>query len=111
MSAYENTNLNDLKRNIINVSCECDIGYRYIAKARECVDIDECLENGKNVCAVQGKMCLNTLGSYVCVCAQGFIADNLWNFQYSQENKSLLQIYNKTKCISEKQFYNRQKLD
>ena len=79
LSHTENSNLNDLKRNLINVTCECPKGYKFSSMAKTCVDIDECLELSHD-CFGFKQTCLNTEGKYMCVCQEGFrikIADSV----------------------------------
>ena len=50
-------------------TCDCVKGYIY--KRQTCVDIDECVE--KKVNCQKNAKCVNTEGSYTCVCETGFI--------------------------------------
>ncbi|CDQ82207.1 unnamed protein product [Oncorhynchus mykiss] len=59
--------------------CQCGLGFRsssqrinFTADSPEkCIDINECLEN-KDTCGPNAK-CNNTLGSYFCICNEGFV--------------------------------------
>lgn len=72
LSYTENTNLSDLKNNKINVSCECPQGYRYTSVLDDCIDVDECLESNHDCDLSRHQACLNTPGSYICVCELGY---------------------------------------
>ncbi|XP_063783200.1 protein disulfide isomerase CRELD2 [Pseudophryne corroboree] len=48
---------------------DCTAGY--VLQDDKCTDINEC-ENSENVCTSENEDCLNTRGSYKCVCAEGF---------------------------------------
>lgn len=56
--------------------CECPEGFRLSeTDAKTCHDIDECesvdQETGHS-CRATGGACRNTLGSYECICPEGF---------------------------------------
>ena len=40
-----------------------------VEKARDCVDVDEC----ERTPCLENKVCVNSLGSFLCVCKTGFI--------------------------------------
>lgn len=44
------------------------VGYSLLLDGRTCVDVDECHENTR-IC--NGGRCVNTQGSYSCVCVDG----------------------------------------
>lgn len=71
LSKYENSNLEDLKSNRINVTCACETGFRYTSETRQCSDIDECLELTHD-CFRTYRSCLNTIGSFLCVDQTGY---------------------------------------
>ncbi len=50
--------------------CNCQTGYHNFVAYEGCSDIDECAA-GSASCGF-GEMCINTIGSYVCVCEYGF---------------------------------------
>eukprot|EP00112_Aurelia_sp_Birch-Aquarium-sp1_P014017 Seg3.11 transcript_id=Seg3.11/GoldUCD/mRNA.D3Y31 product=Fibrillin-1 protein_id=Seg3.11/GoldUCD/D3Y31 len=47
--------------------CSCRVGFKQ--QGKQCVDIDECSNNGTHFCSQQ---CTNTPGSYFCSCKLGF---------------------------------------
>lgn len=51
---------------------ECRCNYGYTGESGSCEDIDECEDN--YTCAYrEGTVCNNTIGSYECVCEEGYI--------------------------------------
>ncbi|XP_021094858.1 collagen and calcium-binding EGF domain-containing protein 1 isoform X1 [Heterocephalus glaber] len=62
--------------NFGRVLCTCYPGYRYDRerhRKREkpyCLDIDECATHNQTLCA---HICINTVGSFHCVCREGYI--------------------------------------
>ncbi|XP_054652213.1 complement component C1q receptor-like [Dunckerocampus dactyliophorus] len=48
--------------------CKCPTGFKLEANQRNCSDIDECQRS--NAC--RGHLCINTQGSYMCACQDGF---------------------------------------
>ena len=69
LSFHDNKNMNDLKKNSINVTCECDPGFYYSSQTDSCQDIDECESSLDNICyKYKDQMCLNTFGGYICLC-------------------------------------------
>ncbi|CDW52888.1 EGF CA domain containing protein [Trichuris trichiura] len=72
LSLTYNENFNDLIKNRLNVSCKCrKAGMRYNPDSSSCVDVDECAEM-RYICVRPNTVCVNTIGSYVCVCQAGF---------------------------------------
>ena len=53
-----------------DVKCECPGGLKLIPEHFVCVDVDECTEG--NVECPQFSECINTHGSYNCICQDGF---------------------------------------
>ncbi|KAL2076502.1 hypothetical protein ACEWY4_027902 [Coilia grayii] len=53
-------------------SCYCQNGYYYDNMRLECVDHDECLEEG----ACEGGMCVNIAGSFNCFCSPPLVLDS-----------------------------------
>ncbi|GIY78491.1 fibrillin 1, partial [Caerostris darwini] len=51
------------------VRCSCRKGFQLLSDERTCVDIDEC-SSGEFECF----RCVNTPGSYECLCPEGFVA-------------------------------------
>ena len=52
-------------------SCQCQTGFKDFKDYEGCVDKDECIEGGHN-CKLDREYCFNTIGSYVCVCKEGY---------------------------------------
>ncbi|KFD62242.1 hypothetical protein M514_10500 [Trichuris suis] len=72
LSLNHNENFNDLIKGRLNVSCKCpEVGMRYNPDSSACVDVDECAEM-RHRCVRPNTICVNTIGSYVCVCQAGF---------------------------------------
>uniref|UniRef100_A0A1B6DNR4 EGF-like domain-containing protein n=1 Tax=Clastoptera arizonana TaxID=38151 RepID=A0A1B6DNR4_9HEMI len=55
---------------------KCHIGYKLSKDSDDCIDIDECLENGEEPCD-SNQECKNTMGSYICRCKAGFQIDSV----------------------------------
>ncbi|XP_043547021.1 latent-transforming growth factor beta-binding protein 3-like [Chiloscyllium plagiosum] len=52
-------------------NCSCPEGFRLINAPWQCIDVDECTFGGQ--ChREQGNQCINTMGSYSCICQAGF---------------------------------------
>ena len=51
-------------------TCACQEGFT--GDGLECVDLDECAVPGAHNCSATNS-CVNTLGSYACVCPEGFL--------------------------------------
>lgn len=71
LSTTNNKNLAHLRENKLNVTCKCPEGKKYSNEYSKCVDLDECAEL-KHECHAPNQLCLNTIGSYECVCEQGY---------------------------------------
>lgn len=66
--------------------CSCENGYRLYSDNISCVDIDECSYPDSNVsCSHE---CLNQVGSYRCVCPEGYILNDPYNCVDYDECKS-----------------------
>ncbi|CAF0890732.1 unnamed protein product [Brachionus calyciflorus] len=88
-----NKNFDDLKDNKLNVSCNCEKGFRYSVEFKNCIDIDECVELSHKCDIEANEVCLNVKGGYECICKMGFIL-----------NKSNL-FDSKDKCVEEKHLF------
>ncbi|XP_078807913.1 nephronectin-like [Oryzias latipes] len=67
--------------------CLCPPGLRLAADSRTCEDVDECKEG--DVCPSR-QTCKNTFGSFVCVCAKGFVMATVKNsVECRDENECL----------------------
>eukprot|EP00076_Gallus_gallus_P034754 XP_025000292.1 LOW QUALITY PROTEIN: latent-transforming growth factor beta-binding protein 4-like [Gallus gallus] len=55
-------------------SCYCPTGYYYEREHLQCVDNDECRDEGDLGPCVGGR-CVNTVGSYYCVCSPPLVLD------------------------------------
>jgi hypothetical protein len=71
LSKVDNSNLDDLIKNNLNVTCVCPSGYEYSGRLKTCIDLDECLEK-IDTCNGYKQTCLNLEGGYVCLCEDGF---------------------------------------
>ena len=69
----------------IPIKCPCNEGYELVA-GKGCVDIDECI--GKP--CPETKSCRNKNGGYDCVCAPGYIKNQVY---YLSDFKLQLNIY------------------
>lgn len=65
---------NMLQDNLLELSslidCRCKSGFN--GDGRQCRDINECHESHLNQCDLKTTECINTLGSYTCLCRVGF---------------------------------------
>lgn len=52
----------------------CIQGYELSVNKDKCIDVDECSNSNLTNCSKNAK-CLNILGSYECVCEDGFIGN------------------------------------
>ncbi|XP_028652280.2 latent-transforming growth factor beta-binding protein 1-like [Erpetoichthys calabaricus] len=75
-------------------SCYCNSGYYYDATVLECVDNNECLEEG----ACLGSHCVNTVGSYYCTCQPPQIYDPIRRVCVSNTSQSVGQDENLSIC-------------
>ena len=75
LNAIENQNFDDLVKMNINFTCNCQAGLKFFSKFGICIDIDECDTYSHN-CFGKHQTCLNTFGSYKCICKRGFKMEN-----------------------------------
>jgi len=67
--------LEALRRNWINVSCECQQpGYEWSSRFSLCVDVNECTRGTHN-CTLEIETCMNLPGRHACICRHGNIYD------------------------------------
>ena len=52
-------------------SCACKTGFKDFTDYDGCVDKNECTEGGHN-CKLEREYCFNTIGSFVCICKEGY---------------------------------------
>eukprot|EP00057_Strongylocentrotus_purpuratus_P011640 XP_011666114.1 PREDICTED: fibrillin-1 isoform X3 [Strongylocentrotus purpuratus] len=50
--------------------CECSRGFRLSSRGNQCIDVNECSES-RDIC--NGGRCLNTYGSFHCICSRGLV--------------------------------------
>uniref|UniRef100_A0AAX7W4U0 Latent transforming growth factor beta binding protein 3 n=1 Tax=Astatotilapia calliptera TaxID=8154 RepID=A0AAX7W4U0_ASTCA len=60
-------------RSYLGTMCECNPGFRLDYSRARCIDIDECAEPDVRVSPCKNARCVNTSGSYKCLCKQGFV--------------------------------------
>ncbi|XP_017774912.1 PREDICTED: uncharacterized protein LOC108561476 [Nicrophorus vespilloides] len=91
LNRTQNTNFRDIVLNRWNVTCHCpSAGFVWDSTYGICVDIDECYIQAHTCRKSEGEACLNTVGSYRCVCKWGFT----WNKDVSKcmENEAISMI-------------------
>jgi len=62
-----------------SASCECDQCFKFDIEQFICVEINECEEQGLNLCRLDGDVhasCSDTLCGYTCACSVGFVEVN-----------------------------------
>ncbi len=101
LSTIENQNFNDFIKMDINFTCDCQSGYKFFTKFGICIDEDECDLNSHD-CYGKHQTCLNTIGSYKCICKRGFKMEN----STCERFNSLDEIENENLNIGQK--YNRE---
>jgi hypothetical protein len=75
LNREENQDLEALRRNWINVSCECrQPGYEWSSRFGLCVDVNECTRGTHN-CTPDVESCLNLPGRHACICRLGNVYD------------------------------------
>ncbi|OEL16137.1 hypothetical protein BAE44_0022844 [Dichanthelium oligosanthes] len=78
--------------------CTCQVGYEGNPYVKDgCTDIDECLQNSTDPCAIKGGTCQNTQGSFTCLCPQG---KQMINDMCTSKQKSswLMAVVGRRKC-------------
>uniref|UniRef100_A0A669DV60 Latent transforming growth factor beta binding protein 3 n=1 Tax=Oreochromis niloticus TaxID=8128 RepID=A0A669DV60_ORENI len=60
-------------RSYLGTMCECNPGFRLDYSRARCIDIDECAEPEVRVNPCKNARCVNTSGSYKCLCKHGFV--------------------------------------
>ncbi len=66
-----NNDIEMMKRNLINVTCKCNYGYRFHTQLGTCADLDECADNVHH-CRGHHETCLNRKGTHECLCKHGY---------------------------------------
>ncbi|XP_021860582.2 uncharacterized protein [Spinacia oleracea] len=59
--------------------CQCNPGFQGNPYLHDCQDIDECTQGNHNFCK-EPAYCVNTVGSYECLCPQGYIGNGTANY-------------------------------
>ena len=54
-------------------TCSCDVGY--IGDGHVCSDLDECSSPSHNTSCQLNQTCVNSVGSFYCVCEEGYKFD------------------------------------
>uniref|UniRef100_A0A7E4WBA5 EGF-like domain-containing protein n=1 Tax=Panagrellus redivivus TaxID=6233 RepID=A0A7E4WBA5_PANRE len=73
MDPLYNDNFWALTRNQWNISCDCpQPGHLFRFDTLQCVDVDECDALDDGPCESAFETCLNTVGSFECVCMTGY---------------------------------------
>jgi hypothetical protein len=88
LSKFDNSNIEDIIRNNLNVTCICPSGYEYSTRLKICIDIDECSEKIDS-CNGYKQSCLNLEGSFLCLCEDGFKISELSAEKYYAFNQDL----------------------
>lgn len=68
----------------------CSVGFRRNSDTQNCSDIDECSED-HSICS--GQPCLNTIGSFKCLCLNGFYVFENQYCQLNTTNQTFKTIY------------------
>ncbi|XP_062844572.1 latent-transforming growth factor beta-binding protein 3 isoform X2 [Trichomycterus rosablanca] len=61
-------------RSYLGTMCECNPGFRLDHSRTRCVDIDECTERTGRLNPCKNARCVNTAGSFKCICKNGLCA-------------------------------------
>ncbi|XP_039624946.1 latent-transforming growth factor beta-binding protein 3 isoform X1 [Polypterus senegalus] len=60
-------------RSYLGITCECFTGFRPDHTRTRCIDIDECAEQSQRASLCKNAHCINTIGSYKCLCKPGYV--------------------------------------
>ncbi|OCT84203.1 latent-transforming growth factor beta-binding protein 3 [Xenopus laevis] len=60
------------RRGPYGVSCECPVGFQLDITRTRCLDLDECRQKNPRGSLCKNSRCINTMGSYRCVCKPGY---------------------------------------
>lgn len=82
-------------------TCSCNPGY--YGDGKNCIDINECLEEGGkrgHFCRYNSK-CVNTIGSYYCECLPGYIHKDAYHcIDYNECQFNNNTCHRNAKCIN-----------
>lgn len=70
LSLKRNSNFRHLKQNHVNTTCACEPHFE--SHNGLCIDHDEC-EAREHNCTSRNQICMNTIGSYECICKDGYV--------------------------------------
>jgi hypothetical protein len=70
LSLKRNSNFRHLKHNHVNTTCTCEPHFE--SHNGLCIDHDEC-EAREHNCTRRNQICLNTVGSFECICKDGYV--------------------------------------
>eukprot|EP00079_Xenopus_tropicalis_P035172 XP_017948943.1 PREDICTED: latent-transforming growth factor beta-binding protein 3 isoform X2 [Xenopus tropicalis] len=60
------------RRGPYGVSCECPVGFQLDITRTRCLDLDECRQKNPRGSLCKNSRCINTMGSFRCVCKPGY---------------------------------------
>ncbi|KAM4721002.1 latent-transforming growth factor beta-binding protein 3 isoform 2-T2 [Rhinophrynus dorsalis] len=60
------------RRGLHGISCECQVGFQLDITRTRCLDLDECRQKNPRGSICKNSRCINTMGSFRCVCKPGY---------------------------------------